>query len=135
MSSRLMKIENGILRLNAAVFALYGLCFLLAPVWMSQWLTGAAPGTPSGLIDMRATYGGMSLAFGLVLLLLASRQDLANIGLGAVLVMMLGMAGGRVLGMVLDGAANALMYGYLVLELGMAALAGLLILRARTRAT
>ena len=74
---------------------------------------------------MRATYGGMSIAVG-VLLLLLSRSD-PRPGLVGVLVAMLCMAVTRTWGILIDGAGNNFMYVYLVLELVVALTAGALI--------
>lgn len=126
-----MNIGSVVLIINAAVFSLYGVSFVLAPELMSQLVTGGVPATSSGVIDMRATYGGMSMAVGTALFLFGVRRELTSTGLFLVLAVMLGMAGGRLVGIFLDGAANQFMYGYLALEFSMAAVAGTLILRGR----
>lgn len=128
---RYMNIGSVVLIINAAVFSLYGVSFVLAPELMSQLVTGGVPATSSGVIDMRATYGGMSMAVGTALFLFGVRRELTSTGLFLVLAVMLGMAGGRLVGIFLDGAANQFMYGYLALEFSMAAVAGTLILRGR----
>ena len=106
-------------------FIVYGALFALIPAEVAILVTDAAPATSSALIDMRATYGGMSIAVGVTILLLASRSELVGIALLVVGVILLGMAAGRVLGMIIDGAPNAVMYIYLVAEVlfGVAALA------------
>lgn len=114
-----------ILLLNAAVFGLYGLAFLFWPSAMAVWVTDAAPLSSSGVIDLRATYGGMSLAVGGVLYLLARSPAHRRLGLQSVLLLMVCMAGGRLVGMLTDGDANDTMELYLALELFMAAVAGL----------
>jgi len=116
--------QAAIVRVTAAVFAAYGIAFVCAPVVVSLYVTGSAPGSPSGVIDMRATYGGMSVAVGLLLFVLASKPERVESGLLAVVLLMLGMAAGRLFGIVVDGDGNALMYAYLALEVGMAGLAG-----------
>lgn len=126
-----MNLRGFVLTLNALVFVLYGLSFVFIPEKMSHFVTGGIPATSSGMIDLRATYGGMSLAIGVLLFIFANRRDLASIGLVTVVAIMLGMAGGRLIGMIIDGDANQVMYVYLALELVMAVLAGALILWAR----
>lgn len=111
--------------LNAAVFGLYGLAFLVWPSAMAVWVTGVAPLSSSAMIDLRATYGGMSLAVGGVLYLLARSPQHHRLGLQAVLSLMLCMAGGRIIGMWVEGDANAMMGLYLGLELLMAVVAAL----------
>ena len=81
----------------------------------------------SGLIDIRATYGGMSLAVGIILYLLATGKDTLKIGLISVSVLMLAMAMGRIIGIGLDGTPNIYMYIYLALELAVGILALLLL--------
>ena len=98
-------------------FILYGAAFTLLPVHMASLITGAVPGTPSGLIDLRATYGGMSIAIGATLFLLGSRSELISLGLLATAVVLLAMAGTRLLGIMIDGTPNGVMYLYLAAEL------------------
>ena len=104
-------------------FLAYGVAFTLLPLEMAQFVTGAAPATASGVIDMRATYGGMSVAVGILLIVLGGRAEWGSRGLLASAIVLRGMAGGRVIGMVLDGSPNMLMYLYLAGELMFAALA------------
>ena len=124
-----MSMEMIVVRLNAVVFLLYGIGFLILPEALSLFVTDTAPRTVSGVVDMRATYGGMSVAVGVLLLVLASGYETVRKGLVGVLLLMLGMAGGRILGMVVDGAGNPVMGGYLVLELIMAVIALWLLVR------
>ncbi len=122
-----MNTNKLIVIITAAVFAIFGLAFIALPELLSQTITGAVPTTTSGLIDMRATYGGMSLAVGLLLFLL-SRSDV-RLGLVAVLLLMLSMAGGRTYGILADGAPNIMMVLFLALELAVATVAGVLLAR------
>lgn len=69
-----MNLGSVLIRLNAAFFVVYGLAFVVAPEAVGRAITGSAPGTPSGVIDMRATYGGMTVAVGLALALQAARS-------------------------------------------------------------
>jgi hypothetical protein len=98
-------------------FVLYGFAFALAPIEMSHMVTGGVTDTLSGVIDVRATYGGMSIAVGVVLLLLAKQSSTLSLSLLATAVVLLAMAAGRLLGMVLDGEPNSIMYVYLGAEL------------------
>ena len=102
---------------GAAFFTLYGLMFLVVPELVSEFVTGGAPPTASGVIDMRATYGGMSIAFGLCLLILALNAGTLHLSVIGLLVMMICMAAGRTVGMTIDGSPNMLMFVYLGLEL------------------
>ena len=115
-----MAIQSVIVRITAAVFTFYGMGFVVAPELLSQYVTGAIPASASGLIDMRATYGGMSVAVGVLLFVLSSKRASIENGLLGVIILMLCMASGRIYGIAVDGAANVLMYVYLAIEIGMA---------------
>ena len=119
-----MRFANGLIWLNAIVFVAYGAGFAVAPEALAIWVTGSAPGTPSGLIDLRATYGGMSIGLGLFFALTARDPSRHRLGLQAVLVVMVCMAGTRLLGITLDGTPNSKMWIYLALEILVAGLAG-----------
>tara|TARA_R110001599_G_scaffold297218_2_gene501487 strand:+ start:270 stop:785 length:516 start_codon:yes stop_codon:yes gene_type:complete len=126
-----MNMNKFLVNITATIFALYGLGFVFAPSQLSLLVTNAVPTTAAALTDMRATYGGMSIAVGIVLFILASKPESIRLGLAAVLSLMLGMACGRVVGFIIDGSENTIMYVYLALELGAAAAA--LFLLSRTR--
>jgi len=126
-----MSLERWIILLTALVFAAYGVGFVLAPQSMLAWATGSGVNTPSAVIDLRATYGGLSLAVRLVLYCLGQREAWRPLGLRVVIALMLGMGGGRLVGMVVDGGANAVMYTYLVLEIVAAAFATWLLRRLK----
>ena len=103
--------------LTAAIFFVYGLIFVLFPIGMLQIIVQVSLNTSSGITDIRATYGGMSIAIGVILYLLATNESTLRVGLISVSILMLSMAFGRVIGMVLDGSPNLFMYIYLALEL------------------
>lgn len=124
-----MSLARLMILLTALVFAAYGVGFIVAPLTMLEWATGAVVNTPSAIIDLRATYGGLSLAVGLVLYGLGRSQGGTPLGLRVVIALMLGMGGSRLVGMVVDGGANAVMYTYLVLEIAAAAFATWLLTR------
>ena len=105
------------------LFFLYGVAFLFAPAEMAVLVTGDSPHTSSGVTDLRATYGGMSVAVGIVLFILASSSDYLRFALLSIAIIMLAMAAGRSLGMVLDGSPNVTMYAYLAAEIVVAGLA------------
>jgi len=113
--------------LTAAIFCAYGFIFVLFPVEALLFVVGGSVSTSSGVIDIRATYGGMSVGIGIVLYLLATTYGTLRIGLISVCLLMLGMAAGRIIGMVLDGSPNMYMYIYLALELSVSSLAVLLL--------
>lgn len=102
--------------INAVVFILYGLGFMFFPTSLSQWITDTSPASDSGLVDMCATYGGMSLAFGLLLGVTTKTPDTYRLGVMAIILMMGSMVLGRTIGIFQVPAPNTIMYIYLVLE-------------------
>lgn len=127
-----MSLEAAFVRLNAAIFALYGVGFILFPEALAGMVTGEIPVTATGLTDMRATYGGMSLGVGIVLFILTLKKETLRLGVLGVVILMLGMGGGRSVGLVIDGVASQTMVTYLMLELAMAALAFWVLVRSGT---
>jgi hypothetical protein len=93
-----MKFARILLLLGSGIFALYGLLFSIAPVELARLVTGDAPSSPSALIDMRATYGGMSIAVGMILMLLALKAETIRIGVVSLLLVMVCMAATRIVG-------------------------------------
>jgi len=116
-----------IILLTSAIFFLYGLLFVAFPQEALYFLVQSKMDSNSGIIDLRATYGGMSMSVGLVLYILVKQDNTLYIGLLAVFLLMSGMALGRLVGMVVDGNPNYVMYIYLVLELSVCVIAGLLL--------
>lgn len=113
-----MKLARSVLWIGCVLFIPFGLGFMLAPEWLAALITGAAPVTSSGLIDMRATYGGLALAIGVCLGVSARGHfESAKFGLLLVVTVMIFLAAGRVIGMAIDGTANAFMYVLLMAEL------------------
>ncbi|MEM7220697.1 MAG: DUF4345 domain-containing protein [Pseudomonadota bacterium] len=106
-----------IVLLSGVFFLVYGAAFGIAPNAMSELVTGARLADGAALIDFRATYGGLTLAVGLMILLLY-RSSQIRLALLMVISVLACMAFTRVLGMIVDGGANTTMYVYLALESG-----------------
>jgi hypothetical protein len=117
------KVQVAVVWINAAVFLLYGIGFVLFPESLSAFVTGNVPGGSSALIDLRATYGGMSIGLGILLGLLALNPAWVRAGLLGVLVIMLGMASARLYGIAVDGTPNRIMLVYLAAEVAMVCVA------------
>lgn len=113
-----------LLWINCVLFALFGAGFALMPETLSTLLTDSAPATASAMIDMRATYGGVSLGLAFIFAQCA-RTGATRLGVLGVLAVMGGLATARGIGMLLDGSANRFMDTLLVAEVTMAALAAL----------
>ena len=102
--------------LTAIIFALYGVGFACAPALMAEMVTGGIPATSSALIDTRSTYGGLSIAIGVILWKLAQSPALLPHGIRAVAVIMGAMALTRTLGIAVDGSPNPVMWAFLAAE-------------------
>ena len=103
--------------LTALFFLLYGVIFAVFPVEMANLITGSSPNSTSATIDFRATYGGAQFAIGLALILVFKIKQDVTLALIIVAITLLSMAFGRLIGILLDGQPNTLMYVYLVAEL------------------
>lgn len=110
-------MEKLLVTLTAIFFLVYGILFALFPSLFASYVTNTVPLTTSGLIDMRATYGGMSIAVGILMLALADNTKTLDLGLLSVAVVLLCMATTRMLGIVVDGEPNTLMLVYLAAEI------------------
>ncbi|MFH4723965.1 DUF4345 domain-containing protein [Vibrio diabolicus] len=103
--------------LTALFFLFYGAIFAVFPVEMANLITGSSPNSTSATIDFRATYGGAQFAVGLALILVLKIKQDVTLALIIVAITLLSMAFGRLIGILLDGQPNTLMYVYLVAEL------------------
>jgi hypothetical protein len=104
-----MKFATNLLRVNSMLFMVFGGCFIAAPVFFAQALTGSEPWTSSALTDMRATYGGMGLGIGLLFWFLARQRETIIAGLAGAAMVLGAIALGRAVGFVADGTPNAFM--------------------------
>lgn len=112
-----MKFATNLLRINSVLFVVFGACFIVAPVFFAQALTGSEPWTSSALTDMRATYGGMGLGIGLLFWFLARQRETIIAGLAGTALVLGAIALGRGVGFVTDGAPNAFMLAMFCMEI------------------
>jgi hypothetical protein len=112
-----MNFPVRLLWINAVLFVLFGVGFIVAPRSLSLLITGATPGTASAMIDIRATYGGMALGTGLFFGFCAYHHTLLRAGLLSSLLTLSGIAGGRLIGIFADGSPNGWMFLLLAAEL------------------
>lgn len=126
-----MKLAKIFILVNALVFFIYGLLFLIIPVESSNWVVDTSPSTSSGLIDMRATYGGLAIAVGIIFYLLASNTATIKVGLISTMVALVAMALGRFIGIVIDANPNPTMYIYLTIEIVFAVIGAILFIQAK----
>ena len=102
--------------INSIVFLLYGIGFMFFTETLSLYVIDTVPNTKSDLIDMRATYGGMSIGFALLLYLTSQDSKIFVLGVKSIILIVGGMALGRFTGIIKEGSPNTLMYIYLLLE-------------------
>jgi hypothetical protein len=126
-----MDLPVTLLRINAVLFLVFGLGFLFEPALLSKFVTDGVPATTGGLIDMRATYGGMAFGFGAFLARCAWDQRAVKHGIVASVLVMFGLALGRVLGIVVDRSPNTMMFVLLLAEV----LFGVLLMWALAKAS
>jgi hypothetical protein len=103
--------------LTALFFLFYGAIFIVFPIEIANLITGSSPNSTSATIDFRATYGGAQFAIGLALILVLKIKQDINLALIIVAITLLSMAFGRLIGILVDGQPNTLMYVYLIAEL------------------
>ncbi|MEM8766086.1 MAG: DUF4345 domain-containing protein [Pseudomonadota bacterium] len=100
----------------SAFYLLYGLVFAASPSGMFLLINDAELTTNTALVDVRATYGGLTLAVGIAIAYLGITNRLSE-ALVVSAVMLFGMAIARAFGLFVDGPSNWLMYLYLALEI------------------
>ena len=119
------------LHVYAVIFWIYGLSYALYPELMLSLISDAQSANSNAAIDVRATYGGMSLAVGLFTHYTAINSTRIKVGLAFVVLLMLAMALTRTLGILVEGNANLAMYLLLVSEIGAAGVAAALLQRSK----
>jgi hypothetical protein len=105
-----------LLVLLGASFLLYGLYCFAVPGFLAD-AAGVAATTPTGTVEIRAMYGGLQAAFGVLLLASARDPRLTLAGLAAAAFVMPGLASTRLLGAVVDGGFSAYTVEALVFEI------------------
>src|SRR5688500_15143100 len=110
-----MMLAQALLLLAALVFIGIGVVFLFAPVDWARVVEIELP-TSISRTDLRATYGGFDLGFGVFLALCALRPAWIRPGLAAMAIALAGFAGGRSYGILVDGCTSMLMPSFAILE-------------------
>ncbi len=103
------------LGMTAISFLIIGAGFLITPVSWAQSVDIALT-TPMARTDLRATYGGFDLMFGVFLLLCSLKRAWYVPGLVAAALCLTGFAGGRILGFLLEGTLSQFMVILLAVE-------------------
>lgn len=121
-----MTIRTVLLGLNALMFIAFGLGFIFDPVTATPMFLGVP--APSGdlLIDMRTTYGGLSLAVGIYMAYCTWRREYLYQGLLVAFLVMFTLLVGRAVAIVAAESASQAMYQSLILEVVLSILFGAL---------
>jgi uncharacterized membrane protein len=123
-----MKLARGLVLASAVIFVAVGAGFLIVPKQYANILEISLP-TAMARTDVRATYGGLELGFGIFLILCTVRREWIRPGLWALALTVSGFATGRLFGFLAEGTINNFMLFFLVLELAVALLAVFLLRR------
>lgn len=114
-----VKIYLGLL---AAVFIGYGLVCLVSPSVVAD-STGMVLATGVATVEVRAMYGGLQTAFGLLALLAIAREGMRVPVLMCFGVLLFGLASGRLIGIALEVDPGSYNYTAFVFEIVSAGLA------------
>ena len=117
------------LGLSALIWIPFGVYCFLQQGFLAE-AAGVSFATPTGATDMRATYGGLTVAIGAIALAGALRPVATRQGLVLLTAACAGLGGARLLGVALDGGVGAWTVQALVLELATVALGVGLLRRA-----
>lgn len=123
-----MKFARSLVFASALIFVVVGAGFLLIPKQFGDVLEISLP-SAMARTDVRATYGGLELGFGIFLIVCVVRREWIRPGLWALALTVGGFATGRLIGFAAEGAINNFMLFFLVLELAVALLALFLLRR------
>ncbi|GAL17804.1 DUF4345 family protein [Vibrio maritimus] len=102
--------------ITTLVFFGYGLLFSLSPNMLFERVTDSALFSYSAAIDIRATYGGMMMAIGIILALLVLRAETLKLSVIAATLLAGLMAVTRLMGIVVESQPNDTMQIYLATE-------------------
>jgi hypothetical protein len=114
------------LGLSALLWFLYGLYCFFSPGALAEG-AGVAATTPTGTTELRAMYGGLQMALGVMAGLGLGRADLTRTALVALGLVTAGLGSARLLGAFVDGGWSAYTVMGLVFEFGSAAWASRLL--------
>lgn len=118
--------------LNVAIYGIFGAVFLVAPGWGASQLGIELQG-PTALADFRAIYGGLPLGLGLCFAAGLRWRELLLPTVAVAGVCSLELALARVYSWLVSGTPDALIFGFMALELGGALWAASIFARLRSR--
>ena len=126
-----MKLARFLLFASALIFIIVGAGFLVIPRPYADVLEISLP-TAMARTDVRATYGGLELGFGIFLILCVVRREWIRPGLWALALATGGFATGRLIGFLAEGTISNFMLVFLALEVVVTLLAVVLLRRSKT---
>lgn len=113
------------------MFLVFGLGFTITPETFAQLFIGSSIANGDLIIDMRATYGGISLALGCFTAWCAVDRKRTEQGLTLAFLVSLGLALSRVIGIIANGDAGSLMYFSITIEVFLGGISGWLMISGR----
>ena len=116
-----MQFARIVLALNGLIFLGYGLLCFLVPTTLTS-AAGLGMETTVAATEVRAMYGGLECAIGVLFLLAALRESLLEPGLIAGVTVFAGLGVGRALGIAVEGGPGAYNVVAVIYELGSAGL-------------
>ena len=122
-----------LLGLNALMFIAFGVGFIFAPVAVTPLFLGVAAPAGDLLVDMRATYGGLSLAAGLFMAFCTLCRPHLYLGLMLALLISAALFVARGIAILAEPSVGQPMYQSLALELVMTVLFAALYFTGRHR--
>jgi hypothetical protein len=111
---------------NALLWGLYGLYCLVQPEFLAE-AAGVTGTNATGVTELRAMYGGLQAALGVLALVAALRVDLERTALIAIAFLAGGLFVGRLYGVITDGGLSGYTVGALLLESTLTVLSTLLL--------
>jgi hypothetical protein len=95
--------------LSAVVFGRFGLAFLFWPVQMAAFVNIPLPSS-AAIIDFRAVQGGLEVGLAIFFLICLCNAAWVRVGLVAQVATLSGLTLARVLGLLLDGTPQPIIY-------------------------
>ncbi len=114
-----MQLGRVILIISGLIFLGFGLAFLLRPAESANWVGITGLKGAAGVTEIRTVYGGLQVGVGAFLLICALPRMMITPGLVGAVVVFGGMAGGRLLGILMDEPDQAMVFVFLGVEVAM----------------
>lgn len=111
-----MKLAKLFLLINLILWLPYGVLCLINPAMLSEF-TGIAMTTATAATEIRAMYGGMQSAIGLICLFGLINQNMMRPALAMVMFAFCGVALARLVGFLVDSSGSEYTYGALGFEI------------------